>query len=282
MGGELFSSGGSRCRRLLRKRAGRHQHRPALQGDVGLLGGGLGFGDARIDGVDGIGEGVGDGLGGIRGVIGGFGNLFDNRVGSRFDRLGRVFHDGLGDIRADFHDGGLDDLFDRSGRGHGLFRFGGRGFGGRDFDGLFDGGRNLDGDRLADGLGGSGLFGGGFARFLDLDGLLEVVDFDFKGLGQRRFGGRVKAFDDGGVLQAFDVAGDRGLLTLGINGTETELTLPKSNVLAFFLEGGSKVIVRPSGTEPKIKTYLAAKQPTHEEAEVLEKKLHDEFSKNFQ
>ncbi|MBO4876526.1 MAG: phospho-sugar mutase [Ruminococcus sp.] len=67
-----------------------------------------------------------------------------------------------------------------------------------------------------------------------------------------------------------------------INGTETELTLPKSNVLAFFLEGGSKVIVRPSGTEPKIKTYLAAKQPTHEEAEVLEKKLHDEFSKNFQ
>ncbi len=67
-----------------------------------------------------------------------------------------------------------------------------------------------------------------------------------------------------------------------INGTETEITLPKSNVLAFFLEGGSKVIVRPSGTEPKIKTYLAAKQPTHEEAEVLEKKLHDEFSKNFQ
>jgi len=67
-----------------------------------------------------------------------------------------------------------------------------------------------------------------------------------------------------------------------ISGTETELTLPKSNVLAFFLEGGSKVIVRPSGTEPKIKTYLAAKQPTHEEAEALEKKLHDEFSKNFQ
>ncbi len=66
------------------------------------------------------------------------------------------------------------------------------------------------------------------------------------------------------------------------SGTVTELTLPKSNVLAFFLEGGSKVIVRPSGTEPKIKTYLTAKQPTRAEAEVLEKKLHDEFSKNFQ
>lgn len=66
------------------------------------------------------------------------------------------------------------------------------------------------------------------------------------------------------------------------NGEITEITLPKSNVLAFFLEGGSKVIVRPSGTEPKIKTYLTAKQPTKAEAEVLEKKLHDDFSRNFQ
>lgn len=66
------------------------------------------------------------------------------------------------------------------------------------------------------------------------------------------------------------------------SGEVTEITLPKSNVLAFFLDGGSKVIVRPSGTEPKIKTYLTAKQPTKADAEVLEKKLHDEFSKNFQ
>lgn len=66
------------------------------------------------------------------------------------------------------------------------------------------------------------------------------------------------------------------------SGEVTEITLPKSNVLAFFLEGGSKVIVRPSGTEPKIKTYLTAKQPTKAEAEILEQKLHDDFSKNFQ
>lgn len=64
-----------------------------------------------------------------------------------------------------------------------------------------------------------------------------------------------------------------------VNGTETELTLPKSNVLAFFLEGGSKVIVRPSGTEPKIKTYFTSKMPTHEEAEALEAKLADDFTK---
>ena len=66
------------------------------------------------------------------------------------------------------------------------------------------------------------------------------------------------------------------------SGEITEITLPKSNVLAFFLEGGSKVIVRPSGTEPKIKTYLTSKQPTKAEAEILEKKLHDDFSKHFE
>ncbi len=65
-------------------------------------------------------------------------------------------------------------------------------------------------------------------------------------------------------------------------GEITEITLPKSNVLAFFLEGGSKVIVRPSGTEPKIKTYLTAKQPTRAEAEILEQKLHEDFAKNFE
>ncbi len=82
----------------------------------------------------------------------------------------------------------------------------------------------------------------------------------------------VVKFDDYKASTSKDIA----------SGEVTELTLPKSNVLAFFLEGGSKVIVRPSGTEPKIKTYLTAKQPTKAEAEVLEKKLHDEFSKNFQ
>ncbi len=62
-------------------------------------------------------------------------------------------------------------------------------------------------------------------------------------------------------------------------GTETEITLPKSNVLAFYLEGGAKAIVRPSGTEPKIKTYFTAKAPTHEDAAVIEAKLAEEFTK---
>ncbi len=43
-----------------------------------------------------------------------------------------------------------------------------------------------------------------------------------------------------------------------VTGEETEITLPKSNVLSYSLEDNSKVIVRPSGTEPKIKAYITA------------------------
>ena len=64
-------------------------------------------------------------------------------------------------------------------------------------------------------------------------------------------------------------------------GAVTELTLPKSNVLAFYLEGGCKAIVRPSGTEPKIKTYLTAKAPTRAEAEVIEQKLYGDFTQSM-
>lgn len=37
-----------------------------------------------------------------------------------------------------------------------------------------------------------------------------------------------------------------------------ETGLPKSNVLKFFLKGGLEAVVRPSGTEPKLKVYLTA------------------------
>lgn len=42
-----------------------------------------------------------------------------------------------------------------------------------------------------------------------------------------------------------------------ITGKETKLHLPKSDVLQFFLEDGTKISVRPSGTEPKIKFYFS-------------------------
>ena len=43
------------------------------------------------------------------------------------------------------------------------------------------------------------------------------------------------------------------------SGAETALDFPRSNVLYFELEGGNWVCVRPSGTEPKIKLYIASK-----------------------
>ncbi len=43
-------------------------------------------------------------------------------------------------------------------------------------------------------------------------------------------------------------------------GKTSPIELPKSNVLQFFLEDGSKISVRPSGTEPKIKFYFGVKQ----------------------
>jgi phosphomannomutase len=42
---------------------------------------------------------------------------------------------------------------------------------------------------------------------------------------------------------------------------ETALTLPKSNVLTFELASGSRVIARPSGTEPKAKFYFDVREP---------------------
>lgn len=44
-----------------------------------------------------------------------------------------------------------------------------------------------------------------------------------------------------------------------INGNENVINLPKSDVLQFFTEDGTKISVRPSGTEPKIKFYFGIK-----------------------
>jgi phosphoglucomutase len=58
-----------------------------------------------------------------------------------------------------------------------------------------------------------------------------------------------------------------------------KLTLPKSNVLQFILEDGTKISARPSGTEPKIKFYfsvntkLNSKEEYDATREILEKRI---------
>ena len=61
-------------------------------------------------------------------------------------------------------------------------------------------------------------------------------------------------------------------------GTETAITLPKSNVLSFTLEQGAKVIIRPSGTEPKIKAYYTTTAVTEAEATAKKDELDTAFS----
>lgn len=56
-------------------------------------------------------------------------------------------------------------------------------------------------------------------------------------------------------------------------GTEEFINLPKSNVLSYSLADGGAVIVRPSGTEPKIKLYLTSVGKTREESLALCDKL---------
>ena len=58
-----------------------------------------------------------------------------------------------------------------------------------------------------------------------------------------------------------------------LTGEETVINLPKSNVLQYNLSNGGTVIVRPSGTEPKIKLYLTSVGDTQEEANALTEKL---------
>lgn len=52
-----------------------------------------------------------------------------------------------------------------------------------------------------------------------------------------------------------------------VNNTKTEIKLPKSNVLKYILEDDSYFVVRPSGTEPKMKVYLAVKGSSLENSE---------------
>ncbi len=54
-----------------------------------------------------------------------------------------------------------------------------------------------------------------------------------------------------------------------LTGEETHIDLPSANILIYYLEGGHQVIVRPSGTEPKIKVYYSIKGKDLEEATAI-------------
>lgn len=61
--------------------------------------------------------------------------------------------------------------------------------------------------------------------------------------------------------------------TVLADNSTSKIDLPKSNVLAYTLTDGNKIIVRPSGTEPKIKAYITAIGKTKEEAKEIADRL---------
>lgn len=67
-------------------------------------------------------------------------------------------------------------------------------------------------------------------------------------------------------VSVFKDFGESVSLNLVTNESE-KINLPKSNVLGFYLENGASVIVRPSGTEPKIKLYVTSVGATLEASE---------------
>lgn len=64
-----------------------------------------------------------------------------------------------------------------------------------------------------------------------------------------------------------------------VAGTSKEILLPKSNVITFYLEDGATIIIRPSGTEPKIKIYYTTIGKTREEAVATQAKYAEAFTK---
>ncbi len=66
---------------------------------------------------------------------------------------------------------------------------------------------------------------------------------------------------------------EQGIATEYPSGESRQLGLPSSNVLAYTLEGGSRIIVRPSGTEPKVKVYFSIRDTSQQSAEAAYKKM---------
>lgn len=57
--------------------------------------------------------------------------------------------------------------------------------------------------------------------------------------------------------------------------------LPKSDVLKYMLESNTSIVIRPSGTEPKLKVYLSVSADNHDAAEKMEAFIVNELEERF-
>lgn len=65
------------------------------------------------------------------------------------------------------------------------------------------------------------------------------------------------------------------------DGAVSEVTLPKSDVVTWNLDDDASVIIRPSGTEPKIKVYYTTKGAKKDDAVAIQQKISADFKKKL-
>lgn len=116
----------------------------------------------------------------------------------------------------------------------------------------------------------------GISLLKKLEMLYHEFGFSYNTLHSFEFEGESGFHHMQAVMDKFrsgpDTIADKKVATrldygLGIDG------LPKSNVLKFFLEDGCSVVMRPSGTEPKLKIYLSVLASDRQAAIQTEEKL---------
>ena len=104
-----------------------------------------------------------------------------------------------------------------------------------------------------------------YGRYLN-----KVDSFEFPGLsGMDKMAGIMASLRENAPAE---IGGYKVVKIVDYKKTE-ETGLPSANVLVYTLEGGATVIVRPSGTEPKIKTYFTTLGKDLAEAEAQKKVL---------
>ena len=104
-----------------------------------------------------------------------------------------------------------------------------------------------------------------YGRYLN-----QVDSFEFPGLtGMDKMAAIMQGLRDEPLTE---IAGIKVEKAVDYQKTE-ETGLPAANVLIYTLEGGATVIVRPSGTEPKIKTYFTTLGKDKDEAQAMKDQL---------